>query len=83
MGFCVSLSKCSQAQGYGAIKNMWQTARKLAQFGWREAVGMGGDDGGETIGASQEGIYVLRSLNLILAAVGEQLKGKTLFRLEL
>lgn len=39
-----------------------------------------GDDAGETRGADQEGICVLRSSCVISASVGEPLKGKTFFR---
>ena len=47
--------------------------------GW----GMGGDDARETVGTDREGICVLRSLSLVLQAVEEPLKGKTLFRFDL
>lgn len=44
--------------------------------GW----GMGGEDARETVGTNREGICVLWSLNSVLQAVEEPLKGKTLFR---
>lgn len=44
---------------------------------------MGGEDARETVGTNREGICAPRSLNLVLQAVEEPLKGKTLFRFDL